>query len=150
VSAQDSMPLRWPEGYPPKRGMEKFFLGVRWLGPDLSFFRDLKALQAARKPGQMAAWGGGKRQAIAERIAGHMQRGLKWPTAVFLPEDSWQVICNGPKFDMFDDFVAVEAIDDFQDHYQINVPGDFWENRDASTFGEVVDDLALLPARRST
>jgi hypothetical protein len=150
VSTLDQSVLRWPEGYPPKGGFNKFFLGVRWLGPDLSFFRELKALQATRKSAAMAVWGGGKRQAIAELIAEHMHKGLRWPTAVFLPGDSWHVICNGPKFDMFDDFIAVNAIDDFEDHYRVKVPHDFWEKRDASTFGEIVDDLALLPQRRAT
>jgi hypothetical protein len=150
VPALDQGVLRWPEGYPPKSGFDKFFLGVRWIGPDLSFFGDLKALQAARQPEAMSVWGGGKRQAVAERIAGQMHKGLKWPTAVFLPGDSWQVICNGPKFDIFDEFVAVAAIDDFEDHYRVKVPRDFWEKRDESTFGEIVDDLALLPYRRAT
>jgi hypothetical protein len=130
--------------------MEKFFLGVRWLGPDLSFFKELKAQQAARNVEQMTRWGGGKRQAIAERIASHLHKGLKWPTAVFLPDDSWQVICNGPKFDMLDDFVAVDAIDEFEDHYGVEVPRDFWDKREDATFGEIVDGLALLPKRRST
>jgi len=121
-----------------------FFLGVRWLGPDLSFFAELESRQAARTPGQMAAWGGGKRQAIAERIAAHLHKGLRWPTAVFLPEDSWQVICNGPKFDLLENFVAADAIADFEDHYGVKVRRDFWENRDEATFGDIVDGLALL------
>ena len=150
MTSLNSTPLRWPQGFPPKRGIEKFFLGVRWLGPDLSFFRDLKSLQASRSAEQMAIWSGGERQALAERIALHMQKGLKWPTAVFLPDDSWQVICNGPKFDIYDDFVALGAIVEFEDHYKVKVPRDFWENRDGATFGEVVDDLGLLPVRRST
>ena len=61
--------LVFPEHFPPATRWKKFFIGVRWLGPDLSFFKDLKAQQAARSADSMHAWGGGMRQQIAETIS---------------------------------------------------------------------------------
>jgi len=95
----------------------------------------------------MDVWGGGVRQEIAERIAANLQKGLRWPTAVFFPGDSWSVMCNGPTFGLIDDFIAVEAIDDFEDFYGAKVPREFWESRQEPTFGEIVDGLALLSRR---
>ena len=58
--------LVFPPQFPPTTRREKFFIGVRWLGPDLSFFKELKQQQGERIPEQMRAWGSGKRREIAE------------------------------------------------------------------------------------
>ncbi len=49
--------LVWPEHFPPESRWDRFLMGVPVLGPDLSFFRDLEAQQAARTEEVMALWG---------------------------------------------------------------------------------------------
>ncbi|HEX4909249.1 MAG TPA: hypothetical protein VFV64_00640 [Permianibacter sp.] len=114
-------PLKYPSHYPPTDRWKKFFIGVRWLGPDLSFFKELKQNQAARTSIQMNAWGGGKRQEIAQRISEILVKRLKWHTAVFIPNDSLAVVVNGPQFDLIDDFVLEEIIEDAERAYQIEL-----------------------------
>ena len=78
-------PLVFPPHFPPTTRCKKFFLGVRWLGPDLSFFKKLKRQQADRVQGQMEVWGSGKRREIAEQLSQGFKREVGWPTSVFLP-----------------------------------------------------------------
>ncbi len=40
--------LQIPEHFPPKAAWKRFFIGVRWLGPDLSFFKAMKTEQGQR------------------------------------------------------------------------------------------------------
>ena len=96
-------PLVFPPHFPPTTRREKFFIGVRGLGPDLSFFKQLKKQQGERTPEQMKVWGSGKRREIAEQLALGFKKEVRWPTAVFLPADSFEVMCNGPAFGMLDD-----------------------------------------------
>jgi hypothetical protein len=132
-------PLQFPPHFPPTTRWKKFFIGVRWIGPDLSFFRKLKEQQAARSPDAMSRWGGGVRQEVAERMAASLKNSLRWKTAVFLPEDSFRVICHGPSFDWGDEFALETAVDDLQSHYGFEIPVPFWNGLEAATFGEVVD-----------
>jgi hypothetical protein len=136
-------PLRFPEHFPPTSRWGKFFIGVRWLGPDLSFFQALKKQQAARSPELMTQWGAGLRQEIATRMADSWKISLRWKTAVFLPEDSFRVICHGPSFDWGDDAALEIAVEDLQSHFGVQIPVSFWYEYELATFGEVVD--ALVP-----
>jgi hypothetical protein len=56
VPASNADALSYPKHYPPKTRWKKFFIGVRGLGSDLSFFDDLNAQQVARVPAMMNAW----------------------------------------------------------------------------------------------
>ena len=114
-------PLKYPNHYPPTDRWKKFFIGVRWLGPDLSFFKELEQKQAARTSIQMNAWGGGKRQEIAHRISEILAKRLKWHTAVFIPNDNLAVVVNGPRFGLVGDFVLEEIIEDAEKTYQIKL-----------------------------
>jgi hypothetical protein len=141
-------PLLFPSHFPPVTRWDKFFLGVRWIGPDLSFFADLKKQQAARPVELMSIWGGGLRQELAGRIARSLSKSLRWKTAVFLPHDSFRVIGHGPSFDWGDELALLSALDDLQLSYAITFPVAFWEGRESATFGEIVDALVpLIEAR---
>ncbi|NYF22368.1 hypothetical protein HDC36_003844 [Xanthomonas sp. JAI131] len=138
-------PLRYPPGYPPTGRRERFFIGVRWLGPDLSFFGRLSAQQKARSVDLMELWGGGTRQRAASAIGAILARRLRWPGPCFLPDDVFAVVCGGPRFEMLDTGADVEdAIGEIQTQLGVALPASFWEGTATWTLGEVVD--ALLAA----
>jgi hypothetical protein len=139
-------PLIFPPHFPPTDRWKKFFIGVRWLGPDLSFFKQLRHQQAERTREQMLVWGSGKQREIADQLAQGFQKELRWPNAVFLPGDSFQVICNGPAFGTIDDFGADTVIQKFEKHYGIRVPTSFWVGKERASFGEIVEALERLLA----
>jgi len=93
---------------------------------------------------EMSLWGGGERQAVAETIAKVLHERLRWPTEVFIPNDSFQVVCNGPSFDFNDEFAGYEAIVEVEVMLAIKVAPAFWQGKDQATFGEVVDGLLAL------
>lgn len=143
-----SDPLRFPGHFPPKTRWDKFFLGVRWIGPDLSFFKALRKREAARSAELMEVWDGGLRQELAEGLAQALKKNLRWKTGVFLPQDSFVVICHGPSFDWGSPFALEMAIEDFEDRYEVKVPAGFWQDHDNATFGDVVDGLLSLVVAR--
>jgi hypothetical protein len=140
-------PLVFPPHFPPTTRWEKFFIGVRWLGPDLSFFKKLKQRQAERTKEQMEVWGSGKRREIAEQLSHGFKKEVRWATSVFLPDDSFQVMCNGPSFGMLDDLGSIAVIGQFEECYGIRMPNSFWVGRERATFGEIVEALNGLLAR---
>jgi hypothetical protein len=147
--------LVFPEHFPPKTRWKKFFIGVRWLGPDLSFFRELKARQAARHPEAMHAWGGGLRQEIAERISRTLADRLRWKSTVFLPQDLIIVAFHGPRFDSLDDFIHEEILELVNDEYAAALPRGYWADKNESmTLGAFVDDVmrfkTLAPREKSS
>jgi hypothetical protein len=96
-------PLRWPEHFPPSTGVERFFIGVRWLGPDLSFFQALRALQASRDRSSQSAWGNDvERRKLVRFFSAFLHRYVRWPGRYFIPEDALATCLYGPKFDMMD------------------------------------------------
>lgn len=133
--------LSYPEHYPPKTRWKKFFIGVRGLGPDLSFFDDLKAQQAARVPAMMDAWGDGARRELAKLVARELSRGLGWKTAVFLPQDSLAVAVNGPRFATIENPVFDEILLRIAKTRGIVLPRDYWSARDDMRFGDFIDAL---------
>jgi hypothetical protein len=141
-------PLVFPPHFPPTTRWKKFFLGVRWLGPDLSFFKLLKRQQAERLQSQMDVWGCGERRQVAEELSLAFKEKVHWPTSVFLPEDFFQVMCNGPSFGLLDDLGSIAAIRQFEEHYGVRIPNSFWAGREHDTFGQVVDALTNELAKR--
>src|SRR3569623_1357726 len=122
--------LKFPEHYPPTDKWKKFFIGVRWLGPDLSFFKVLKSMQAQRDQKSMAEWGGGQRQKIAESIARILSFQLGWKSRVFLPDDIVEVAFNGPTFDFVDsDSAFEEVVEMLKQDFGINPPQSFWDDK---------------------
>ena len=134
--------LRFPSHFPPKDRWKKFFIGVRWLGPDLSFFGELKSRQGQRTPQDMEKWGSGRRQRIAEAISKALTRQLGWKTEVFLPQDSAAVAFHGPRFDFNDPKSAFNEVLEVLDRdFGVRVSAAFWLAHGDSTLGEIVDGL---------
>ena len=136
--------LRYPSHYPPTTRWKKFFIGVRWLGPDLAFFKELKTQQASRHPEAMRSWGGGLRQELAELVARKLSSQLGWKSAVFLPQDSLAVAVNGPRFDMYNDFALEDIMRTLKKAHGIALPQDYWTNREDVLFGDFIDNLVQL------
>lgn len=138
-------PLRYPPGYPPTGARERFFIGVRWLGPDLSFFGRLYAQQKARSAELLNLWGGGARQQAARTIGAIFMHRLHWPGPYFLPDDAVEVIGGGPRFASLGNEGELErTIHDIHASLGITMPARFWQAAGTLTLGELVD--ALLTA----
>ena len=134
--------LHFPAHFPPTDRWKKFFIGVRWLGPDLSFFKELKALQAARTGERMTEWGGGRRQQLAEAISRILCKQLGWHSQVFLPQDATAVAFHGPRFDFSDpDSAFEEVVEALSRDFGIVVPQSLWEGTAEATLGELIDGL---------
>lgn len=136
--------LTYPSHFPPTTRWKKFFNGVRWLGPDLSFFKELKAIQAARSENMIQIWGGGIRQEIAETIGEILSKRLGWASKVFLPGDHFYVVAHGPRFDQLDDYALEEAIEAIEEKYNITIPNDLLGQQEYPTFDMVVDGILGL------
>ena len=117
-------------------------MGVRWLGPDLSFFKELKIQQANRSATDLDEWCGGSRQAVATAISKVLANQLGWKSEVFLPNDAVSVAFNGPQFDFNDpDSAFEEVVEVLERHFQIIVPNTFWATKSEANLGELVDAL---------
>jgi hypothetical protein len=140
-------PLQYPPHYPPTDRWQRFFIGVRWLGPDLSFFKQLSAQQKARTSELLVQWGGGTRQQVANKISAILARRFRWSSIYFLPGDNVGVIAGGPRFDSIDGGLDVEeAIDEIEEGLGITMPKAFWQGAGSSTLGEIVDQLLAAGA----
>lgn len=140
-------PLQYPPHYPPTDPWERFFIGVRWLGPDLSFFKALAAQQRSRSPGLLDRWGGGERQRVATQVGVIMARHLGWPNPYFLPGDSVAVVAGGPRFDAMDrDLDVEETIAELQETLGVAMPKAFWQDAGPLTLAELVDQLMAAGA----
>lgn len=134
--------LAYPPHYPPRQRWARFFVGVRWLGPDLSFFPVLKSLQGQRSAQEMDQWGGGARQRIATVVGAAFARQLQWPCPWFLPGDSVEVIFGGPRFASMDGRQDIaNALGEIQHALGVALPRSYWANAGVRTLAEVVDQL---------
>jgi hypothetical protein len=137
--------LEFPPHFPPTDKWKKFFIGVRWLGPDLSFFKTLKELQANRTAADMFKWGGGERQILAGKISQILHEQLGWRSALFIPQDVAMVAFHGPCFDFSDPDTAFDDIVEMlQRDCSLSPPGSFWESMGDATLGQLVDGLLTL------
>lgn len=139
--------LRFPAHFPPSTPMKKFFIGVRWLGPDLSFFRDLKDSQGARSLSDMSAWDGATRSALACQVSAILATSFGWKSPYFLPDDAAIVAFHGPRFDFNGPGDAVGRIEEMLlKEYGVRVPSTIWREAIDDTMGQLIDRLlALLP-----
>jgi len=134
-------PLVWPPHFPPTDRWKKFFIGIRKLGPDLSFFKDLKQQQASRTPDSMASWHIDTKQGeVLAAICEVLHKIVRWKTKVFLPKDEFKVILYGPKFQsMYEPEIAIWEI---ERRLRIRMAESFWESTEHLTLQEVVNRLA--------
>jgi len=137
-------PLKFPNHYPPTDKWKKFFIGVRWLGPDLSFFKDLETLQASRSIEQMNVWGKGVRKRTAETMSEILHRHLLWKTSVFIPEDRLNVVWHSPKFGWLDSVDQEETLGEIEEKFGFRIPATFWNGLEDASFGEFIDKFIAL------
>ena len=133
-------PLVYPGHYPPRDRWQQFFLGVRWLGPDLSFFEGLRLQQSARTALVMEAWTDAAHREMASAVGRILHECLRWPTPYFVPSDRWLVMCGGPAFDMIDVGDLTAAISAIELHLCSKLQQDFWSSVREKAFGEIVED----------
>lgn len=147
------LPLQFPPHFPPNDRWGKFFIGVRWLGPDLSFFKELKSQQAARTEDCMQAWHGEEAKSVAHVISRVLSERLGWQTPFFVPEDAAEVAFHGPSFDFTDPEAAFDAVRKALDHEFGIQPNDaFWQAQSGVSMGQLVASLLAQrgPFPRST
>jgi hypothetical protein len=135
-------PLSYPPTFPPTSKCKRFFLGVRWLGPDLNFLDEIKAQQAARDPSAMDCWPVSARHEAFEtgRI---LARHLHWPTPYFIPGDRVDVILGGPEFSSIDDLGAEEAVAALEQHFGVTMGDPFWHAAASETLGQLLEGLLM-------
>lgn len=134
-------PLEYPAHYPPTDRWKKFFIGVRGLGPDISFFKDLKAHQASRTSDCMKMWGTKQELDLATIFGNAFQKWLRWPTPYFLPQDKLNTIVGGPKFDQIDSGELDDALVEIEQELHAQLPPEFWQKTRAQTLGELVVEV---------
>jgi hypothetical protein len=141
VTTHPDEPLRYPAHYPPTNRWQRFFIGVRWLGPDLSFFKDLRSAQASRTRETIDAWGGHDRQLLATEVGIALAMQCGWPTPFFVPDDHIAVIVGGPMFAATDVTDVSNAIGAMEEIADVKMGAAFWEASGSSTLGDLVDQL---------
>jgi hypothetical protein len=131
--------LVWPDHYPPKTRWKRFFIGVRFLGPDLSFFKDFEKRQGRRTASSMEVWTVDLERRLALLIGERFrEQKMGWKTPFFLPSDSFGVIVNGPRFRAIDDLAALAAIESIERAVGRKFPDEFWSRACDLTLREVV------------
>lgn len=132
----------WPDHYPPKGGWKLFFIGLRWLGPDLSFFHELADRQSRRNEACMNAWKSDVERRLANLI-GQCFRDAKmgWKGSYFVPADRFAVMVTGPRYQAMDDLAADAALNEIERKIGRSFPDEFWEHATKLSFGEVVREL---------
>jgi hypothetical protein len=136
-------PLEYPAHYLSTDRWKKFFIGIRGLGPDLSFFRGLKEQQAARSADCMLAWSTDQELKIASIFGFVFQQYLRWETPFFLPEDRLNAIIGGPEFRSLDCGEVEDALAEFEERLSKRLPKDFWQNTKAATLGQLVSEVTV-------
>ncbi len=140
-------PLRYPAHYPPTTWRHRFFIGVRWLGPDLGFFKQLACQQGSRSPTTMDQWGGGVRQHVAAEIGVILAHRLRWGSTYFLPDDSVAVVFGGPDFGVIDvDLDVDDALSEIAETLAVKLPTHFWQQHTTATMAGLVDGLVAVAA----
>ena len=144
--------LQWPSHFPPRNRWKQFFIGVRWLGPDLSFFKNLRELQEKRRAEALSAWLEGEQRDVAFVMGKAFQTELGWPTPYFLPADNFHVIAYGPRFQSIDDLGFSSAAAKIERQLQRQFPKTFWKQcvHQNMLFGSVIVDVLALPHAANT
>jgi len=117
------------------------------LGPDLSFFKELREVQACRDEASLATWPEGPHRDAAILIGQALQMALSWPTAYFLPGDRFNAVAYGPRFRSLDDGGWDMAALAIEGQLSRPVPDRFWQrcsDQDLS-LADVVAALIALP-----
>ncbi|SFS16992.1 hypothetical protein SAMN05216570_3439 [Dyella sp. OK004] len=144
-----SEPLRYPDHYPPTNRWKKFFIGVRWLGPDLSFFGHLRQQQASRTVELMGIWGGGEPRSLAIAVGAIFSRHLHWASPYFVPDDPLSVVAGGPRFGAIDsDLDVSDALGEIEEMLGVPLGPVFWRDAAGCTMGELVERLLQAASQK--
>jgi len=144
--------LTWPQHFPPTDPWKKFFCGIRRLGPDISFFKELKQSQASRTQDVMLAWPDNRERNIALIFGKIIRRHAGWKTPYFIPADNAVAVVYGPRLLEFEESPLDLAVPDFEREIGEKFDGEFWKGiidwSDKNvTFGDliraIIDKLAL-------
>jgi hypothetical protein len=135
-------PLQYPPHFPPTTRRKRFFLGVRGVGPDMSFLKELRASQGSRTTESMSEWGGGERQALAVAVGSIFAKYCNWLSPHFLPGDSVAVIAGGSTFGWLDETDVGDAIGAIEELVGVKMPQGFWDEAGLSTLGQLLGQLA--------
>ena len=135
--------LTWPQHFPPTDPWKKFFCGVRRLGPDLSFFEELKQFQASRTQEVMTAWHDKEQRNVALIFGEIIRQHAGWETPYFIPADKAVVIANGPRLLEYEEPPLEMTIPDFEDQVGRKFDDGFWRgvidwNDENASFGELI------------
>ena len=96
-------------------------------GPRPDVLQGTQALQGQRSSAEMAIWGEGSKQRLAETISCILARQLGWKSQVFIPQDSAAVAFHGPRFDFNDPESAFEEmLETLTRDFGLSVPPAFW------------------------
>ena len=134
--------LNWPAHFPPTDPWKRFFIGVRKLGPDLSFFKELKLQQNLRTEESMRDWGTSvHRLEIATTLSRIIQEYAGWPKPFFLPKDSFATITYGPTLLEAEEHPIEDIICKAERLLSRHFDEHFWQTALTKTFGEVVDTI---------
>ncbi len=117
------------------------------MGPDLSFFKGLRELQARRNEASLATWPEGQQRDAAILIGQALQMALSWPTPYFLPGDSLNAVAYGPRFRSLDDGGWDMAAIAIEGQLNRKIPDRFWQrcSQQDMSLGELVAALVTLP-----
>jgi len=136
-------PLVWPEHFLKESRWDKFFMGVPRLGPDLSFFKELKAQQAGRTEAVMSTWPDAEQRRVALCLGECLQKQWGWNKPYFIPSDQTRAVIGGPDAWVYMEMDLADAYREFEDQLGREFSAAFWEaavvweNKDAC-FGGLV------------
>jgi hypothetical protein len=134
-------PIKWPEHFPPTDRVKKFFIGVRTLGPDITFFPKLKKQQAARGVELMTQWQVNSTEVkVLDAICEVLYETVRWKGQVFLPNDEFRALLYGPAFTEMDETGI--TIDDIEHRLNLRMEDSFWHSTQSMTLVEVVKQIA--------
>jgi hypothetical protein len=120
-------PLVWPEHFPPKTRWDRFFVGIRGLGPDLSFFEDLAAQQAGRTDTLVAAWSDERERQVALALGQCLQANWGWKTPYFIPADQTLAVLGGPDAGSYLELDLADGFRLLEEQLGNTMPAGFWE-----------------------
>lgn len=134
--------LSWPFEWGKLSRLDRFLLGVPFIGAQAKAKRPLNARLARRTPACLELWGA--RRADAEKFSRVLARELAWPNALFIPEDPFDILCWDAGAYAVDDLRVDAVLMDLEKAAGRVLPDDEAESPLKKRFGEVVDILSPL------
>ena len=130
-------------------------MGIPLLGPDLSFFKELEAQQAARTEQVMSAWNNERERRVALSLGQCLQKQYGWKNPHFIPADQTMAVVSGPDPWTFLEMDLTYIFQEFEEQLGQRMRAGFWEvvidwdDKDGC-FGELVckitAELTATPA----